>query len=84
MKTVSGRLARWTLLLAEYDFDIEYIQGRAQEIADYLSRDAIINDLEPKSMIKQLDIISYFSKPYVARSHGKIERAHKEINEQLR
>eukprot|EP01135_Chromosphaera_perkinsii_P007479 Nk52_evm1s877 gene=Nk52_evmTU1s877 len=60
MKTVSGRLARWTLLLAEYDFDIEYIQGRAQEIADYLSRDAIINDLEPKrSSEEDLDFSNF-------------------------
>ena len=34
------RLARWILTLQEYDYDIEHIPGRANSIADVMSRDA--------------------------------------------
>lgn len=35
---LSGRQARWKLLLANYDFDIEYVEGKANVVADGLSR----------------------------------------------
>jgi hypothetical protein len=37
-RLLNGRLARWVILLQEFCFDIEYIQGRDNFIADYLSR----------------------------------------------
>jgi hypothetical protein len=35
---VSRRQARWTELLAEYDFEIEYRPGKTNVVADALSR----------------------------------------------
>lgn len=35
---LSGRQARWKLLLANYDFDIEYVEGKSNVVADGLSR----------------------------------------------
>ena len=36
--TASGRLARWMMELANYDFRIEYIPGKVNDVADALSR----------------------------------------------
>ena len=35
---LTGKLARWTLLLQEFEFDILHRQGVQNAIADYLSR----------------------------------------------
>ena len=35
---ITGKLARWSLLLREYDFIAEHRAGRANTNADYLSR----------------------------------------------
>ena len=37
-KTLSGRIARWLDLIAEYHFEIRYIQGPKNVVADCLSR----------------------------------------------
>ena len=34
----TGRLARWRLLLSEFDFDIDYIPGRRNSVSDAMSR----------------------------------------------
>eukprot|EP01135_Chromosphaera_perkinsii_P006220 Nk52_evm1s458 gene=Nk52_evmTU1s458 len=76
MKTVSGRLARWTLILAEYNFTIEYFPGREQYIADYLSRDAIEKDLAPfKSAEEDLDFSNFVHENFLvtrAKAYEKI------------
>lgn len=37
-KDMSPRHQRWLLKLGEYDFDIEYIKGKENHVADFLSR----------------------------------------------
>ena len=34
----NGRLTRWTLFLQDYNFNIKYIKGKDNVLADYLSR----------------------------------------------
>jgi hypothetical protein len=34
----NSKLERWAMQLQEYDFDVEYIQGSTNTVADYLSR----------------------------------------------
>jgi hypothetical protein len=36
--SLTGKLARWTLLLLEYEFDIVHRPGAQYAVADYLSR----------------------------------------------
>lgn len=45
-KTTNSRLARWSLSLSEYDFDVQYRPGKANSNADALSRQ-IGNSSEP-------------------------------------
>ena len=37
-RETGGRIARWALSLAEYDYEIEYIKGVDNQLADLLSR----------------------------------------------
>ena len=37
-RTLNSRICRWALLLQQFDFDIEYIEGTKNNLADYLSR----------------------------------------------
>lgn len=38
LKEPNAKLTRWRLALEEYDFDIEYLQGKENKVADALSR----------------------------------------------
>ena len=38
MKDPSSRLLRWRLRLEEYKYEIEYVKGKENKVADYLSR----------------------------------------------
>lgn len=37
-KEVTGKFARWILALQEYDFDVCYVNGVKNQVADALSR----------------------------------------------
>jgi hypothetical protein len=51
-KDHTGRLMRWSLLLMEFDFDIEYVKGKENVVADALSRAPIaINNVEEKDVL---------------------------------
>lgn len=36
---VTGRVARWIMILLEYDFEVVYVPGKRHIVTDYLSRD---------------------------------------------
>lgn len=46
LKSPSGRLARWDLQIQQYDIQIEYTPGKANVLADMLSRPNIHEDIE--------------------------------------
>jgi Reverse transcriptase (RNA-dependent DNA polymerase)./Integrase core domain. len=39
-RDTKAKLTRWSLLLQEYDFDVEHCAGKENQLADYLSRNA--------------------------------------------
>ena len=39
----TGRLARWSMALTQFNFEIKYIQGRCNKVADFLSRGISLN-----------------------------------------
>lgn len=36
---ITGRVARWIMILMEYDFEVVFVPGKRHIVADYLSRD---------------------------------------------
>ena len=40
---MNARQARWLAFLSEYDFEIQYIKGKENKVADALSRNAKMN-----------------------------------------
>jgi hypothetical protein len=39
MKEPNAKMLRWKCQLADYNFDIKYVQGKTNYVADALSRD---------------------------------------------
>jgi hypothetical protein len=37
-KELAGRMARWAMILSEYNYSIQYIKGKLNEMGDSLSR----------------------------------------------
>ena len=46
-KETGGRIARWALALEEYDYEVEYIKGKDNDLADVLSRMVAAQDGKP-------------------------------------
>lgn len=44
MKEPNSKMARWRIQLSEYDFDIDYVKGKNNKVADFLSRIHQIDD----------------------------------------
>lgn len=60
LKEPNSRLIRWRIKLGEYDFDIEYVKGKENKVADFLSRlesDGDNSDFEIKSLFEIADEI---------------------------
>src|SRR5262249_23924866 len=46
LRDPSIRIQRWSLLLQEFDFDIEHVSGTQNVVADWLSRAPVDDDME--------------------------------------
>ena len=54
-RTLTGRQARWSLTLSEFDFDIVYVKGSENVVPDTLSRiNAVIQIGEDKPFLKRI------------------------------
>ena len=49
IKSPSGRLARWSIYLQQFDFEIKYRKGILNRVADTLSRDPLSDNMEGQS-----------------------------------
>ncbi|XP_074114899.1 uncharacterized protein LOC141537675 [Cotesia typhae] len=58
MESPSGRVARWSLFLQQYDFDVVYRKGKWNKVADALSRSHPSNNDETDDSRSQLVIES--------------------------
>jgi len=57
---LSGRLARWVLLLAEFDYKVEFKPGKKHLRADHLSRlftELGVEDIDDKFLDDQLFVV---------------------------
>ncbi len=54
IKNPSGQLARWSLFLQAFDFEIIYRKGTSHENADALSRPVLINSVEVVNDVEEV------------------------------
>lgn len=60
LKEPNIKLQRWKIMLNEYDFDVEYIKGKTNQVADFLSR-IDINVLQEEEGTIKSDIATIHS-----------------------
>ena len=48
-QNMNGRQARWLAMISEFDFEIRYIKGKENRMADALSRKLQVNHLAAMS-----------------------------------
>lgn len=51
LKATEGKLARWALVIPEYDIDIQWVKGQDNELADLLSRKIEYDDMVEDYMV---------------------------------
>ena len=66
IKEPTGRLARWALCLQEYDIDISYRPGKANQNADCLSRIPVPENENRTSIEEPVPIIFLMTKDFLA------------------
>ena len=74
MPNLSGRLARWIEKMAEFDYDIEYIPGTKNVVADALSRRADLKDADPPAAPQTLAAAVKIGRPLTTEEVEQIQR----------
>ena len=78
----SGRIARWQLLLSEYNFTVQYLQGRENIVADFLSRikqqgaDMLEDEIESRVLAVVEDASASGSDEGTARESRQLTKFH--------
>ena len=57
LKEPNSRIIRWRILLDEFQFDIEYLSGKENRVADFLSRIKVFENSENPTEIEVVDTI---------------------------
>ncbi|EZG42860.1 putative Pol polyprotein, partial [Gregarina niphandrodes] len=53
-KADTGKLGRWSLFLQQYDFQVEYVKGEDNVVADWLSRTDLLKDVDEDDLIESI------------------------------
>lgn len=78
LKEPNSKLIRWKLLLSEYDYEIDYIQGKENKVADALSRNPKLSENnETQSLLNETgdsdEVIKEFIETNVTTVHSAQE-----------
>lgn len=79
LKEPNMKLHRWKMKLNEYDFDIEYIKGKANQVADFLSR-VNINKLDEQVENSCENISNLAVASDIATVHSGLEQLNDHIS----
>lgn len=80
LKEPNAKLQRWKIKLGEYNFDIEYVKGKDNQVADGLSRmEAYYNENVETSTDNNVDIDNLDAQSLVATIHSANEDSSEHI-----